>query len=209
MEAISEHKGKVYPLDRGNVDTDQIIPKQFLKRVERTGFGQFVFNDWRFDDEGNRRPDFDLDDERFEGASVLLAGENFGCGSSREHAPWALLDYGFQVIIAPSFADIFYNNAFKNGIIMIKAEESQVKDWMGKSEDGTFNLHVDLKKQEIVDDEGKAVAFDIPGYHKENLLNGWDDISLTLLLDEKIKEYEDRQPQPAKVLDDDGIYKKI
>lgn len=209
MEAIKEHKGKVYPLDRDNVDTDQIIPKQFLKRVERTGFGQFVFNNWRFDDEGNRRPDFDLDDEKFDGASVLIAGENFGCGSSREHAPWALLDYGFRVIIAPSFADIFYNNAFKNGIILIKADDAQVKEWMKKSEDGTFSLHIDLEKQEIADDEGTVITFNIPGYHKENLLNGWDDISLTLLLDDKIKAYEDRQPQSVKDLDDDGIYKKV
>ncbi len=207
MEAISEHEGKVFPLDRTNVDTDQIIPKQFLKRVERTGFGQFVFHNWRFDDDGNRREGFDMDDEKFEGASVLLAGENFGCGSSREHAPWALLDYGFKVIIAPSYADIFYNNAFKNGIILIKADEAQIKEWMEKSQDGTYNLHIDLNEQKIVDEEGTVVPFDIPGYHKEKLLNGWDDIALTLLLDEKIKEYEAKQPEAVTPLANDGIFK--
>lgn len=207
MEAISEHKGKAFPLDRSNVDTDQIIPKQFLKRVERTGFGQFVFHNWRFDDEGQRREGFEMDDEKFEGASVLLAGENFGCGSSREHAPWALLDYGFRVIIAPSFADIFYNNAFKNGIILIKADESQVKEWMEKSEDGNYNLYVDLKKQEIVDEDGTVVSFDIPGYHKEKVLNGWDDIALTLLLDDKIADYEATQQTVAAPLAKDGIFK--
>lgn len=119
MEAISEHKGKVYPLERSNVDTDQIIPKQFLKRIERTGFGEFVFHNWRFNEDGSKRENFDMDDPKFDGASILVAGDNFGCGSSREHAPWALLDYGYKVIIAPGFADIFYSNAFKNGIILI------------------------------------------------------------------------------------------
>ncbi|WP_411843963.1 3-isopropylmalate dehydratase small subunit [Salinicoccus sp. HZC-1] len=207
MEAISEHTGKVFPLDRSNVDTDQIIPKQFLKRVERTGFGQFVFHNWRFDDDGNRREGFEMDDEKFKGASVLLAGENFGCGSSREHAPWALLDYGFRVIIAPSYADIFYNNAFKNGIILIKADEAQIKEWMEKSEDGNYNLHVDLKNQEIVDENGTVVSFDIPVYHKEKVLNGWDDIALTLLLDDKIAEYEAKQPKVVTPLADAGIFK--
>ncbi|RKQ35667.1 3-isopropylmalate dehydratase small subunit [Oceanobacillus halophilus] len=190
MEAIKEHKGLVFPLNRTNVDTDQIIPKQFLKRIERTGFGQFVFYNWRFDDSGNKREDFDLNKTQFEGASILLAGENFGCGSSREHAPWALLDYGFKVIIAPSFADIFYSNALKNGIILIKMEESQIMEWMKQAEDGTFHLSVNLKKQEIQDEEGKVVDFDIPSYHKEKLLNGWDDIALTLLLEDKIQAYE-------------------
>ncbi|WP_156289787.1 3-isopropylmalate dehydratase small subunit [Oceanobacillus salinisoli] len=191
MEAIKEHKGLVFPLNRTNIDTDQIIPKQFLKRIERTGFGQFVFYNWRFDDNGNKREDFDLNKPQFDGASILLAGENFGCGSSREHAPWALLDYGFRVVIAPSFADIFYNNALKNGIILIKMEESQILEWMKQSEDGAFYLTVDLQKQEIQDQNGGTVDFDIPAYHKEKLLNGWDDIALTLLLDDKIKAYEE------------------
>lgn len=192
MEAIKEHEGKVFPLNRSNVDTDQIIPKQFLKRVERTGFGQFVFYNWRFDDDGNPKPDFELDSPRYKDASILIAGENFGCGSSREHAPWALLDFGFQVIIAPSFADIFYNNAFKNGIILIKADESQVDEWMEQAKEGTFHLNVDLEEQ-IISDGTKQLPFDIPSYHKEKLLNGWDDIALTLLLDDKIREYEEKQ----------------
>ncbi|WP_085991249.1 3-isopropylmalate dehydratase small subunit [Oceanobacillus senegalensis] len=191
MEAIKEHKGLVFPLNRTNIDTDQIIPKQFLKRIERTGFGQFVFYNWRFDDDGNKREDFDLNKAQFDSASILLAGENFGCGSSREHAPWALLDYGFKVIIAPSFADIFYNNALKNGIILIKMEEDQLSEWMEQAKDGAFQLSVDLEKQEITDDEGKIVSFHIPAYHKEKLLNGWDDIALTLLLEDKIKEFEE------------------
>jgi 3-isopropylmalate/(R)-2-methylmalate dehydratase small subunit len=191
MEAIQQHTGKVYPLNRENVDTDQIIPKQFLKRIERTGFGEFVFYNWRFNDDGSKRTDFDMDDPKFDGASILVAGENFGCGSSREHAPWALLDYGYRVIIAPSFADIFYSNAFKNGIILIQADEEQVKNWLGAAEDGNFNLSVDLEKQTIEDDEGHVTTFEIPSYHKEKLLNGWDDISLTLQLEDKIKEFEE------------------
>ncbi len=196
MEAIKEHEGKVFPLNRSNVDTDQIIPKQFLKRVERTGFGQFVFHNWRFDDDGNPKPDFELDSPRYKDASVLIAGENFGCGSSREHAPWALLDFGFKVIIAPSFADIFYNNAFKNGIILIKADESQVDEWMEQAKEGRFHLNVDLEEQTISDGT-KQIPFDIPSYHKEKLLNGWDDIALTLLLDDKIREYEEKQAAKA------------
>jgi 3-isopropylmalate/(R)-2-methylmalate dehydratase small subunit len=196
MEAIKEHEGKVFPLNRSNVDTDQIIPKQVLKRVERTGFGQFVFHNWRFDDDGNPKPDFELDSPRYKDASVLIAGENFGCGSSREHAPWALLDFGFKVIIAPSFADIFYNNAFKNGIILIKADESQVDEWMEQAKEGTFHLNVDLEEQTISDGT-KQIPFDIPSYHKEKLLNGWDDIALTLLLDDKIREYEEKQAAKA------------
>ncbi|HIS29410.1 MAG TPA: 3-isopropylmalate dehydratase small subunit [Candidatus Avamphibacillus intestinigallinarum] len=191
MEAIQRHEGLVYPLNRTNVDTDQIIPKQFLKRIERTGFGEFVFYNWRFDDDGNIREDFDLNHEKYKGASVLLAGENFGCGSSREHAPWALLDYGFKVIIAPSFADIFYNNAMKNGIIVIEMEENILQEWMDRSEKGTLRLDVDLEKQIILDEEeNKTVSFNIPGHHKEKLLNGWDDIAITFQLADEIEAYE-------------------
>lgn len=192
MEPIKQHKGLVYPLDRANIDTDQIIPKQFLKRIERTGFGQYVFYNWRFDDDGNERKDFSLNEPKYKGASILLAGENFGCGSSREHAPWALLDYGFKVIIAPSFADIFYNNALKNGILPIKMEESQLKEWMQRAETSEFFLDVDLVNQQITDEQGKIVPFDIPSYHKEKLINGWDDIALTLQLEDKIKAYEEK-----------------
>ncbi len=136
MEPFKEHKGIAAPLNRGNVDTDQIIPKQFLKRIERTGFGEFLFFHWRFDDDGNLRDEFVLNQPKYENATILLAGDNFGCGSSREHAPWALEDYGFKVIIAPDFADIFYNNSLKNGILVIKMNEEQVQQWMKKSRAG-------------------------------------------------------------------------
>ncbi|WP_404451287.1 3-isopropylmalate dehydratase small subunit [Virgibacillus necropolis] len=190
MEAIKKHKGLVYPLNRTNVDTDQIIPKQFLKRIERTGFGQFLFYHWRFDDEGNKRTEFSLNKEAYNDASILLAGENFGCGSSREHAPWALLDYGFKVVIAPSFADIFYNNALKNGIIPVQMEQTQVNQWMQQAEESTFVITVDLEDQYIVDANQNIVHFDIPAYHKEKLLNGWDEIALTLKHQDKISAYE-------------------
>ncbi|WP_087972469.1 3-isopropylmalate dehydratase small subunit [Oceanobacillus rekensis] len=190
MEAIKEHKGLVLPLDRSNIDTDQIIPKQFLKRIERTGFGQYLFYNWRFDDDGNPQEDFALNQPQYQKSSILIAGENFGCGSSREHAPWALDDYGFKVIIAPSFADIFYNNALKNGIILIKMEEEQLNKWMLKAEESSFVLSVDLKNQQITDDTGNVIDFEIPEYHKEKLMNGWDDIALTLLQEDKITAYE-------------------
>ncbi|PAV30903.1 3-isopropylmalate dehydratase small subunit [Virgibacillus profundi] len=190
MEAIQEHKGLVFPLNRTNIDTDQIIPKQFLKRIERTGFGQFLFYHWRFDDDGQKRTDFELNQSKYNGASVLLAGENFGCGSSREHAPWALLDYGFQVVIAPSFADIFYNNALKNGIIPIIMDETQLNQWMKQAENSEFILDIDLEKQRIIAESGTEVSFDIPAYHKEKLLNGWDEIALTLQHEDKITAYE-------------------
>lgn len=190
MEAIKEHKGSVFPLDRSNIDTDQIIPKQFLKRIERTGFGQFLFYNWRFDDAGGEREDFALNQDLYKNATVLIAGENFGCGSSREHAPWALMDYGFKVVIAPSFADIFYSNALKNGLLLIKMPESQVKQWMKAAEGKRYSLYVDLEKQQITDDRGKVIDFDIPEYHKEKLLNGWDDIALTLLMEERITAFE-------------------
>ncbi|MFC3039587.1 3-isopropylmalate dehydratase small subunit [Virgibacillus xinjiangensis] len=190
MEAIQQHKGLVYPLNRSNVDTDQIIPKQFLKRIERTGFGQFLFYNWRFDNEGNRREDFSLNNSEYDEATILLAGENFGCGSSREHAPWALLDYGFKVVIAPSFADIFYNNALKNGIIPIKIDEEQVNRWMERAEKATLVLDIDLEGQKITDEVSEVVHFDIPAYHKEKLLNGWDEIALTLQHNDKIEQYE-------------------
>lgn len=191
MEAIQKHAGKVFPLNRTNVDTDQIIPKQFLKRVERTGFGQFLFYHWRFDDDGNQRSDFILNQKAYADASILLGGENFGCGSSREHAPWALLDYGFRVIIAPSFADIFYNNALKNGIIPVQMDEEQVSEWMKQAEESALHLQVDLESQQIVDDE-RTVPFSIDNYHKEKLLNGWDDIALTLHHEAKITAFEGR-----------------
>ncbi|CAD2075738.1 3-isopropylmalate dehydratase small subunit [Phocicoccus schoeneichii] len=193
MEKFIAHSGKVFALNRENIDTDQIIPKQFLKRIERTGFGEFVFYNWRYDDDGNLRSNFHLDDEEYSGASVLVTGPNFGCGSSREHAPWSLLDYGFKVIIAPSFADIFYNNAFKNGILLITLDEEKIEEYTEKSQSGDFNLEIDLKNKWIKESSGEITPFDISEYHREKLLNGWDDISLTLLHEDKIKEYEERE----------------
>ncbi|MFD1173535.1 3-isopropylmalate dehydratase small subunit [Oceanobacillus picturae] len=190
MQALQEHEGLVYPLNRTNVDTDQIIPKQFLKRIERTGFGQFLFYHWRYDDDGLKRQDFSLNDPAYDGASILVAGENFGCGSSREHAPWALLDYGFQVVIAPSFADIFYNNALKNGILPIQMEKDQVDAWIAQAQQSELVLKVVLEEQSITDRTGKKISFEIPSYHKKKLLNGWDDIALTLHHEEKIVAFE-------------------
>lgn len=190
MEAIQKHTGLVYPLNRSNVDTDQIIPKQFLKRIERTGFGQFLFYHWRFDDEGNKKTDFGLNQKKYENASILIAGENFGCGSSREHAPWALHDFGFRVIIAPDFADIFYNNALKNGIIPIRMDKEQVNQWIQRAEDTYLFLTADLENQYVIEEDQEKVHFDIPAYHKEKLMNGWDEIALTMQLEDKIAAYE-------------------
>lgn len=187
---MRKHTGFIYPLDRDNIDTDQIIPKQFLKRIERTGFGQFLFYNWRFDENGNERKDFSLNDQKYKGASILLTGENFGCGSSREHAPWALLDYGFKVIIAPSFADIFFNNSLKNGIVVIQLEKEQIQKWVEKAEQSKYELQIDLEKQQIIDEENNIVHFDFPQDHKEKIMNGWDEIDLTLKLSDKIDTYE-------------------
>ncbi|PFG14600.1 3-isopropylmalate dehydratase small subunit [Bacillus sp. es.036] len=192
MEPINEYKGIVYPLDQVNVDTDQIIPKQFLKRIERKGFGQFLFYNWRFDDDGKPREDFSLNEAQYQHASILVAGKNFGCGSSREHAPWALLDYGFRVIIATSFADIFYNNCVKNGILPIALDQEVIAELFQKAKDG-YELQVDLRKQEVRDGESIHASFKIDPYWKEMLLNGWDEVSRTLSLEEKIKLYEEKQ----------------
>ncbi|MCA0986675.1 3-isopropylmalate dehydratase small subunit [Guptibacillus algicola] len=189
MEPINEYTGIVYPLEKVNVDTDQIIPKQFLKRIERQGFGQFLFYNWRFDDDGVARSDFSLNEEQYRSSSILVAGKNFGCGSSREHAPWALLDYGFRVIIAPSFADIFYNNCVKNGILPIALPQETISELFSKAFDG-YSLTVHLEDQQIKDHEGLHVSFDIDPYWKEMLLNGWDEVSRTLSLEEKIQHYE-------------------
>lgn len=190
LKAIEKHTGVVLPLNRSHVDTDQIIPKQFLKSIKRTGFGQFLFYHWRFDDDGNERSDFVLNAPQFSDATILLTGENFGCGSSREHAPWALMDYGFKVVIAPSYADIFYNNALKNGMVPVILDETIIQDWMKEAVDGKLTLTVDLQEQHVCDQSGKEVPFDIPAYHKEKLINGWDDIALTLHHEDKITQYE-------------------
>ncbi len=190
MEPLRIHQGLVYPLNRTNIDTDQIIPKQFLKRIERSGFGQFLFYHWRFDDDGNPRPDFSLNEQKYAGASILIAGENFGCGSSREHAPWAVQDYGFKIVIAPSFADIFKNNCVKNGILPIQVSEENVQYMMKKAESEEYRLTVNLENQVVYDHEGFEVPFEIAPYPKEMLLNGWDEIGVTLTYEDRIKQYE-------------------
>jgi len=190
MQPFTKHAGLVAAMDRHNVDTDQIIPKQFLKRIERTGFGQFLFFDWRFLDNGQPNPEFELNQPRFAGASVLLARRNFGCGSSREHAPWALQDYGFQVLIAPSFADIFYNNCFKNGMLPIRLDEKVVDDLFRRAAKPGYKLNVDLEKCQITDDAGLSISFDVEPHRQHCLLNGLDDIGLTLKNADKIAAYE-------------------
>lgn len=191
MEAIKKHTGLTVPLNRSNIDTDQIIPKQFLTRIERTGFGEFLFFNWRLDEAGNKRPEFNLNKPKYENASILITGENFGCGSSREHAPWSLMDFGFKIIIAPSFADIFYNNSFKNGLVPIEIEENQVNDWLKKAEEGILNLTVDLETKTIIDEQDNLkVNFEMPEYRRQNIMNGWDEIALTLKVEDKISAYE-------------------
>ncbi|SFB02901.1 MULTISPECIES: 3-isopropylmalate dehydratase small subunit [unclassified Bacillus (in: firmicutes)] len=192
MEPLRKHDGLVYPLNRSNVDTDQIIPKQFLKRIERSGFGQFLFYHWRFDDNGALRNDFSLNSPVFSGASILIAGENFGCGSSREHAPWSLADYGFRVIIAPSFADIFYQNCFKNGLLPICLQE-ETQLLMCRAESGQYHLSINLEEQTITDGEGLRIKFDIPPYPREMLLNGLDEIGVTMTYEQKISQFEQQR----------------
>jgi 3-isopropylmalate/(R)-2-methylmalate dehydratase small subunit len=195
MKPLIRHTGIVAPLDQANVDTDQIIPKQFLKRIERTGFGQFLFYDWRFDEEGQPRPDFVLNQKRYEGASILLARNNFGCGSSREHAPWALLDYGFRVIIAPSFADIFYNNCFKNGMLPVKLSEETVNELFRRAETKEgYTITVDLERCVVTDEDGFSTSFQVDEYRHHCLINGLDDIDVTLQYEELIARYEEKVP---------------
>ena len=182
MKPFHKHTGLVAPLDRANVDTDQIIPKQFLKRIERTGFGQFLFYDWRSD------PAFVLNEPRYQGASILVAGKNFGCGSSREHAPWALGEFGFRVIIAPSFADIFANNCFKNGMLPIALPVAEIMRRVQEVEG--YELTVDLETQTITDEKGLRVPFEVSSFQRYCLLEGLDDIGLTLRHEDAIKAYE-------------------
>ncbi|MGD8483529.1 MAG: 3-isopropylmalate dehydratase small subunit [Thioalkalispiraceae bacterium] len=207
MEKFETLKAIVAPMDRPNVDTDAIIPKQFLKSIKRTGFGPNLFDEWRYLDHGepgmdnSARPlnkDFVLNQERYQGAQIMLARENFGCGSSREHAPWALLDYGFRVIIAPSFADIFYNNSFKNGILLIQLE-ADVVDQLLKEVEATegYQLDVNLPEQTITRPDGSVIHFEIDEFRKHRLLNGLDDIGLTLQHVDEIKAYEQRRAKEA------------
>jgi 3-isopropylmalate/(R)-2-methylmalate dehydratase small subunit len=193
MEKFVRETGIVAPLDRVDVDTDQIIPKQFLKRIERTGFGQFLFYDWMKD------PNFELRQPAYRDASILVSGRNFGCGSSREHAPWALQDYGFKVVIAPSFGDIFFNNAFKNGMLPIVLPEETVNELLARAKERPgYKLTVDLEKQEISDEEGPVARFEVDPFRRHLLLNGLDDIGLTLEHEADITAYE-QQRQPARL----------
>ena len=195
MEPFVKHKGVVVPMNRVNVDTDQIIPKQFLKRIERTGFGQFLFNDLRFNDDGSPNADFVLNRPGYAGASVLVAGRNFGSGSSREHAPWALQDFGFRCIIAPSFADIFYSNCFQNGLLPVTLPEETVNRILEKAESQPgYNLTVDLEGLRVWDDDEEISAeFDVEAFRRHLLLNGLDDIGLTLEHEDAIAAYESRR----------------
>jgi 3-isopropylmalate/(R)-2-methylmalate dehydratase small subunit len=190
MSGFTELKGKVAAMDRTNVDTDQIIPKQFLKKVEKTGFGQYLFYDWRYHSNGELNEQFELNHPDNEGASVLAANENFGCGSSREHAPWALLDYGFKVVIAPSFADIFKQNCLKNGILPIELPLEEVSYLLDKASGQEYELNVSLEQKRVYDNQGFEANFDISPYWYNMLLNGWDEIELTLQLEDSIREYE-------------------
>lgn len=193
MNKFIKHTGSAVAIYQPNIDTDQIIPKQFLKRIERTGYGEFLFYDWRFMSDGALNTDFVLNDPRYKNASILIAGDNFGCGSSREHAPWSLLDYGFRVVIAPSFADIFYNNSFKNGLLPVVMEESFVSKIAERStDDPQYNLTVDLESKTISDGGSLDVAFDVDDFRRHCLLNGLDDIGLTLQHEPAISAYENR-----------------
>jgi len=191
MQAFRTHSGKAVPLDRSNVDTDQIIPKQFLKRIERAGYGEFLFYGWRNSAKGKPDPAFVLNETRFQGASILLAGKNFGCGSSREHAAWALLDYGFRAVIAPSFADIFAMNCSKNGILAVVLEEQKVAELMRRANAReNYQLTVNLETTEVTDDFGFSERFPVDEVRRKFLLEGLDDIGLTLQHSESISDYE-------------------
>lgn len=191
MNPFRQHSGLVAPLDRANVDTDQIIPKQFLKRIERTGFGEFLFYDWRYTADGVPNPSFVLNEPRYQGASILIADKNFGCGSSREHAPWALGEYGFRVIIAPTFADIFANNCFKNGMLPITLSNDQVRTLMRHAQEEIgYKLTVDLERLTIEDTNGLSIPFAVGEFQRYCLLEGLDDIGLTLRHEHLIEDYE-------------------
>ena len=215
MQPFTLHHGIVVPFDRANVDTDLIIPKQFLKAVKKTGFGPNLFDQLRYKDEGQPgmdnstrpiNPDFILNQKRYKNATILLARENFGCGSSREHAPWALLDYGFRAILAPSFADIFYNNCFKNGILPLVLSKKEIDDLFLEVESGAVvELTVDLESQEVRVAEGKSLHFEIDPFRKNCLLKGLDDIGLTLEKKQLIKDYEEKQKKVCPWLFEDII----
>ncbi|MBQ3388351.1 MAG: 3-isopropylmalate dehydratase small subunit [Thermoguttaceae bacterium] len=191
MKPFTKHTGIVVPMDRSDVDTDQLVPKQFLKRIERSGFGQFLFFDWRYLDDGSDNPEFELNFPQYKGATILLARRNFGCGSSREHAPWAIADYGFRVVIASSFADIFFNNSFKNGILLVRLTEEEISNLFRRAaEHEGYRLTVDLEAKTITDDYGLVQPFEIDDFRRTRLLNGLDDIALTLQHEDEIAAYE-------------------
>jgi 3-isopropylmalate/(R)-2-methylmalate dehydratase small subunit len=195
MKPFRVHKGRVAPLDRVNVDTDQIIPKQFLKRIERTGFGEFLFHDWRR--AATADDPFVLDHPRYKNASILVVGKNFGCGSSREHAVWALADFGFRTVIGTSFADIFANNSTKNGFLNVVLSEEEVADLLRRAQQfADYHLTVDLEQRRVYDDQGFSAHFQIDDFVRHCLLEGLDDIGLTLQHEEKIAEYEKNHPVP-------------
>jgi 3-isopropylmalate/(R)-2-methylmalate dehydratase small subunit len=197
MKPFTTHTGLVAPMDRANVDTDQIIPKQFLKRIERTGFGEFLFWDWAKLEDGSPNPDFELNHPKRQGASILLTRRNFGCGSSREHAPWALEDYGFRILIAPSFADIFYNNCFKNSMLPVRLTEQQVEDLFFRAgQTPGYELTADLEACRLSDSHGLDIPFEVEPFRRRCLLEGLDDIGLTLVHEHKITAYE-RQMEMA------------
>ncbi len=194
MKPFTVLTGLVAPLEALNADTDQIIPKQFLKRIERTGYGQFLFFDWRFKADGSPNPDFEMNAPRYKGATVLLTKDNFGCGSSREHAPWALDDYGFRCILAPSFADIFFNNCFNNGMLPIRLDSAVIEKLFAevRANEG-YKLTIDLPNQKIVKPNGETIPFEVDPFKKHCLVNGLDQIGLTLAHEEKIAGYESRR----------------
>ena len=198
MTHFRVHSGRVVPLDRANIDTDQIIPKQFLKRIEKTGFGEFLFNDWRRNAEAAPDPAFPLNQPRYLGASILVAGKNFGCGSSREHAVWALADFGFRAVIAPSFADIFANNCVKNGVLTVVLAENEIAEIARRASDfENYQLTVDLENCTVVDGKGFAAHFQIDEFTRHCLLEGLDDIGLTLQHEPEIAAYEAKHPVPS------------
>lgn len=195
MEKFIRHKGKCVPLYEQNIDTDQIVPKKFLLSVKRTGYDKALFYDWRFDQNGSPKNDFSLNKAEFQDATILITGENFGCGSSREHAPWALQQYGFKVIIAWSFADIFYNNCFKTGLLPIKLAEEEISTILKNTDDANgYSLDVDLKKMIIRDDQDLNINFHVSDFQRHCLLNGLDDIDLTLMQSDSIASYEKTRP---------------
>jgi len=195
MESFTKLTGLAAPLDRVNADTDQIIPKQFLKRIERTGFGQFLFFDWRYEADGTTpNPEFELNQPQYSGAVILITGKNFGCGSSREHAPWALADYGFKAILAPSYADIFYNNCFKNGILPVVLAEETIAMLLERGKAAGYTMTVDLENQTVSDNQGFSLPFEVDPFRRHCLLNGLDDIGLTLQHEPDITAYESKRP---------------